>query len=83
MIGYSYFVGKVWKHVLAKARVPYRKFHALRHTFATVLLEASADIRFVQAPLGHASITMTVDTYGHLVPEHHAHVVENLDKYVE
>jgi integrase len=81
VIGYTYFI-KVWKHTLAKARLPYRKSHALRHTFATWLLSDGADLRFVQAQLGHASITMTADTYGHLQADRHEHVVSRLDKYV-
>ena len=79
---YTYFVAKVWKPTLSKARLPYRRFHATRHSFATWLLSDGADLRFVQAQLGHASIRMTSDTYGHLQVERHEHVVSRLDKYV-
>jgi len=40
------------------------------------VLEAGADIRWLQTQLGHSSITMTVDTYGHLELDRHEHVVE-------
>lgn len=37
--------------------------HALRHTYATITLELTRDVRFVQQQLGHRSIRMTVDLY--------------------
>jgi integrase len=64
------------------AKPPYRPYHSTRHTFATWLLEGGADIRWVQRQLGHASIGQTADTYGHVQPERHEHVVEALDGIV-
>jgi len=49
----------------------------------TWLLDAEADIRWVQAQLGHASISQTVDTYGHIQVERHEHVVEALDRQLK
>lgn len=42
-----------------------RTFHSLRHTFARRALEGGALITWVKEQLGHSSITLTVDTYGH------------------
>jgi integrase len=53
-----------------------------RHTFATVLLEAGTDLRWVQRQLGHASISQTADTYGHVQPDRHESAVEALDRYL-
>jgi len=47
-----------------RARTP----HDLRHTYATLLLMAHISPAYVQKQLGHHSITMTVDTYGHRIP---------------
>ncbi len=46
--------------------------HDLRHTHATMLLEAGVDLKVVSARLGHSTITLTADTY--------AHVTEKLDR---
>lgn len=50
----------------AKLRV--RSPHDLRHTYATLLLMAHYSPAYVQKQLGHHSITMTVDIYGHWIP---------------
>ena len=78
---YGAFLTRVWQPLLKKAGLPYRRYHSTRHTFATALLESGADIRWVQAQLGHSSISLTVDTYGHLVPSRHESAVERLDAY--
>lgn len=45
-----------------------RNPHDLRHTYATILLMAGVSPAYVQKQLGHSSISMTVDIYGHWVP---------------
>ena len=58
-----------WARLLEDAGVPHRPLHAARHTAATLLLLQGVDVRVVQGVLGHASSTLTRDTYQHLVPE--------------
>jgi ATP-dependent helicase/nuclease subunit A len=41
-------------------------FHSLRHTHATMLLENGANIKEIQARLGHSRISTTMDTYSHV-----------------
>ncbi len=82
IIRYSYFLESVWQPLQAKAGLPYRKYHATRHTYATWLLEDGADLRWVQAQMGHASIGQTADTYGHCQPERHEVAVVGLDRYL-
>ncbi len=43
--------------------------HCLRHTFASILLQEGESVQYVQEQLGHASITLTVDTYGRWLPK--------------
>jgi integrase len=73
---------EVWKRLLRKAGLPHRKYHATRHTFATSRLENKADIRWVQQQMGHASISQTADTYGHVQPERHESAAARLDAYL-
>ena len=44
-------------------------FHDLRHYLASLLIASGADIKTVQARLRHASASMTLDVYGHLMPD--------------
>ncbi len=43
-------------------------FHALRHSYASHLIQAGASLAYVKEQMGHSSIQVTVDTYGHLIP---------------
>ncbi len=44
------------------------RFHELRHTFGSLLMQDGAPITYVKEQMGHRSIKVTVDTYGHLIP---------------
>lgn len=57
-----------FKRLLRKADLPDIRFHDLRHTAATLLLEAGEHPKVVQEMLGHSSITLTLDTYSHVLP---------------
>lgn len=62
---------KSWTRALKKAGIPHRKFHALRHTYATKLFENGASILTVSRLLGHGSIKTT---------EIYTHVLENIKR---
>lgn len=49
-----------------RAGVPVLRFHDLRHTAATLALEAGVHPKVVQERLGHASVQITLDTYSHV-----------------
>jgi len=59
--------GKQKKHVF-----PNYTFHTLRHFHASMLIASGATPKEVQVEMGHSSIQMTFDTYGHLFPEDEA-----------
>ncbi len=44
------------------------RFHDLRHTFASLLIQNGEPLAYIKEQLGHSSIKMTVDVYGHLEP---------------
>lgn len=54
------------------------RFHDLRHTCATLFIQAGVGLPVLQRILGHASITMTVNTYGHLVVDDMAREMSRL-----
>jgi integrase len=53
---------------LAAADVPAIRFHDLRHTWATLALQAGVHPKVVQEVLGHSSIAITLGTYSHVIP---------------
>src|ERR1700694_1812542 len=44
------------------------RFHDLRHTFGSLLIRDGASLAYVKDQMGHSSIQVTVDSYGHLIP---------------
>lgn len=65
--------------VLEKAKMRRVRFHDCRHTFASLLLRKSESPVYVQSQLGHHDISMTVGTYGHLIPGENRQAVNRLD----
>lgn len=55
-----------WERAIKKANIPYKKFHALRHTYATKLFENGTSILTVSRLLGHSSIK-TTEIYTHVL----------------
>ena len=55
---------------LARRRTGLRRirFHDLRHTHATLLLQAGVNPKVVSERLGHSSVAFTLDTYAHVMP---------------
>lgn len=53
--------------------------HVLRHTFASRMFEQGEDIKIISEILGHATISITYDTYIHLIREQKAKAMESLD----
>ena len=58
-----------WKRLLAEAEVRDGRLHDARHTAATLLLEQGVDARIVMEILGHSQITLTQNTYQHVMPK--------------
>ena len=56
------------------------KFHSLRHTHATLLIQNGANIKDVQNRLGHASVETTLDTYTHSTEDSSKNTVDLFEK---
>jgi integrase len=63
---------------LQKAGLRRIRFHDLRHSFASLLIQNGESLTYVKEQLGHSSIKITVDVYGHLVPGANRQAVNRL-----
>jgi len=54
---------------LKKAKIPRINFHSLRHTYASLLIDQDENPKYIQAQMGHSSINVTYDIYGHLMKD--------------
>lgn len=62
--------GDCWREAVEKAGLPKgTRFHDLRHYYASTLIAANLNPKSIQRRLGHATISETFDTYGHLFPD--------------
>jgi integrase len=64
---------------LKQAKLRRIRFHDMRHTFASWLIANGESLVYVKERLGHHSIQITVDTYGHLIPGANRKAVNALD----
>lgn len=77
-------VDRALKRHLTLARLPEDiRLHDLRHTFASLLIAVNAHPKYIQAQMGHTSITVTMDRYGHLMRIGFERVGARLDALVQ
>jgi len=68
-----------YSKILKDIGIPHKKFHSLRHSFATRLFENGESAKTVQVLMGHSSIKITLDTYTHVMPEMKIKACEKLN----
>ena len=73
-------VSRYFKDLLKKENLPDIRLYDLRHTCATLLLAAGENPKVVSKRLGHASITLTLDTYSHVLPDMQKQATDKLEK---
>jgi integrase len=69
-----------FKPLIRAAKVPNIRFHDMRHTFATLMLKNRSDLNTVSRMLGHSSVKITLDVYGHVVPGMQKEALKSLDE---
>jgi integrase len=70
-----------FKPILERAKLPSSiRLSDLRHSCATLLLAANEHLKVVSERLGHASITLTLDTYSHVLPSMQQAATEKLER---
>ena len=65
--------------LLRAAELPPIRPSDLRHSCATLLLAAGENVKVVSERLGHASVTITLDNYAHVLPDMQQAAAERLD----
>ena len=68
-----------FKKATGAAGLPEIRFHDMRHTAATLLLSKGVHVKLVSEMLGHTTITLTLDTYSHLIPAMHGDAAAAMD----
>jgi integrase len=69
---------RAWKN----AKLQPVTLHECRHTFATLMIAAGVNAKALQTFMGHSSITVTLDRYGHLFPGSEEEAAVLLDAYL-
>jgi integrase len=77
------YVTEALKKALSRAGLPEIRFHDLRHTCATLLLTKGIHPKIVQEILGHSSITITLDTYSHVLPNMQKEAVKAMEDLID
>jgi len=69
-----------FKTLLQRADLPNIRFHDLRHRCATMLISQGVHPRFVMEIMGHSQISVTMNTYGYVLPETQREAARLLDQ---
>ena len=71
-----------FKRLLKESGLPSIRFHDLRHTTASLLLNQGIPVINVSRMLGHSKPSITMDVYGHLIPGMESEIAEKIDDLV-
>lgn len=80
---YSNFMRNQWRPAVARAGLDGQTPHVLRHTSATLLIDAGASVKDVQRHLGHADASMTLNIYSAVMEGRNEELAQRLDEIRE
>ena len=66
-INHNNLVNRNFNPALKKAELPKMRFHDLRHTKASIMIEQGENLKYIQSQMGHSSPTVTLNVYAHLM----------------
>jgi integrase len=72
-----------FKSIISSAGLPNIRFHDLRHTAATLMLQCGVHPKVVQERLGHSSISLTLDLYSHVLPVMQIEAANKIDELLK
>lgn len=73
-------VTRRFQRVLRAAVLPRQRFHDLRHACASLLLSQGVPARVVMETLGHSQISLTLNTYSHVIPALGREAADRMDE---
>ncbi|MFL0361654.1 tyrosine-type recombinase/integrase [Pseudobacillus sp. 179-B 2D1 NHS] len=73
---------KEFYNVIEKVGLPKIRFHDLRHTHATILIQQNVNVKLISERLGHSDIETTLNTYSHVLPNMQKSVSDELEKII-
>jgi integrase len=76
------YVSQQFGYLVKKIGLQHVRFHDLRHSHATLLLEQGEHPKVVSERLGHSSITITMDLYSHVTPNMQKEAAKKLDDFL-
>jgi integrase len=71
-----------FKSIIKSSGLPDIRFHDLRHTCATMMLQSGVNVKVIQTALGHSSVTITLDTYSHVMPGMQTEAAQMVDNLI-
>lgn len=76
-------VYKAFKEIVQSIGLEQDRFRDLRHSYAVVSIESGDDIKTVQANLGHAAASFTLDVYGHVSQKMRRQSAERMEQFIQ
>lgn len=73
------YLTRSFQRILKRAGLPRQRFHDLRHTCASLLLAQGVHPRVVMEVLGHSDISLTLNTYSHVIPDLQREAASKMD----
>ncbi len=82
-INHNNLVNRKFNPALEKAGIDRIRFHDLRHTYASILLDQGENIKYVQNQLGHSNPTVTLNVYAHLIKDENQESARKLESTID
>ena len=71
-----------FRRILKRAGLRQIRIHDLRHTFASILIDAKHNLKYIQNQMGHSKIEVTFNLYGHLLEETFKDAAKKTEEFV-
>ncbi len=78
-----YRVSDAFRRLVARTELGHVRFHDLRHTAATLMMQAGVPTKVVSTRLGHATAALTLDVYSHVTPDMQREAVAAIDDLLQ